>query len=161
MSLTVRRAQLPDAPVIVEYNRLLALETEGKTLDLTVLTGGVTACLLDPRKGPYYLAEEDGLILGQMQITTEFSDWRNGWFWWIQSVYVRQDARGRGIFRTLYEHVIKEAAQQPDVIGLRLYVDRENHAAQKTYQKLGMVETNYLFYERYPLEGGSREKITD
>src|SRR5262249_21981490 len=132
-------------------NRLLAEESEGKNLDLTVLTAGVKAAMADPLKGPYFLACEGDTIVGQLQVTTEFSDWRNGWFWWIQGVYVRADARRRGVFRALYEHVIEAARQDPQVIGVRLYVDLDNETAQETYLRLGMERTNYIVLERSPL----------
>jgi GNAT superfamily N-acetyltransferase len=136
----------------VTFNRLLAEESEGKTLDLAVLTAGVAAVLADPgTKGPYYLAEEDGRPVGQMQVTYEFSDWRNGWFWWVQSVYVRPEARGRGVFRTLYEHVHRAAKADGGVIGMRLYVERDNQRAHQTYERLGMAWTTYWMMERYPL----------
>jgi GNAT superfamily N-acetyltransferase len=151
MPLTVRRATPADAPTIVEFNRLLAEESESKTLDLDVLSAGVAAALADPAKGPYFLAEHDGELVGQMQVTYEFSDWRNGWFWWIQSVYVRPDARRRGVFRALYQYVEEAAKNDPEVIGLRLYVERENERAHKTYLGLGMEWTSYLLMERYPL----------
>jgi GNAT superfamily N-acetyltransferase len=151
MPLTVRQATPADAPTIVEFNRRLAEESEGKTLDMDVLPAGVTAALADPHKGPYFLAEEDGTPVGQMQVTYEFSDWRNGWFWWIQGVYVRPEARRRGVFRALFEHVSKTAKRDPSVIGLRLYVERENERAHKTYLGLGMAWTSYLMMERYPL----------
>jgi ribosomal protein S18 acetylase RimI-like enzyme len=149
--MVIRRARAADAPVIVEFNRLLAKESEGKELDVARLSAGVAATFSDPHKGPYFLAEEDGTILGQMQITFEWSDWRNGWFWWIQSVYVRPEARRRGVFRTLYDHVVQAARQDSTVIGIRLYVERENAAAQQTYLRMGMEWTNYLLLERYPL----------
>ena len=151
MPVSVRRARVDDAGIIVEFNRRLAEESEGKSLDLSVLKAGVAAALGDPHKGPYFLAEEDGVPVGQMQVTYEFSDWRNGWFWWIQGVYVRADARGRGVFRALYHHVYETARRDPQVIGLRLYVEKENHAAQRTYFNLGMKGTDYLMLERFPL----------
>jgi ribosomal protein S18 acetylase RimI-like enzyme len=151
MPLAIRRGTPADAAVIVEFNRRLAEESEGKALDLAVLTRGVTAALADPNKGPYYLAEDGAEVVGQMQITFEFSDWRDGWFWWIQGVYVRSDARRRGVFRALYEHVVDAARREPDVIGVRLYVEKENHAAQQTYQRLGMEWTDYRVMELYPL----------
>ena len=151
MPLTVRRAATPDLPTIVEFNRRLAKESEGKTLDPAVITAGVAAALADPAKGPYYLAVDGGEIVGQMQITFEFSDWRNGWFWWIQGVYVRPESRRRGVFRALYDHVLEAARRDPDVIGVRLYVEKENHAAQQTYQRLGMEWTDYWVMERFPL----------
>jgi GNAT superfamily N-acetyltransferase len=151
MPLTVRRATPADATTIVEFNRLLAEESESKALDVDVLSAGVAAVLADPQKGPYFLAEHDGTAIGQMQVTYEFSDWRNGWFWWIQSVYVLPEARRRGVFRTLYQHVADAAKNDPEVIGLRLYVDRENERAHQTYLGLGMTWTDYLLMERYPL----------
>jgi GNAT superfamily N-acetyltransferase len=152
MPLTVRPATQADLETIVEFNRRLAEESEGKALDLAVLTAGVTAALADPSvKGPYFLAEEDGKALGQMQITYEFSDWRNGWFWWVQGVYVRPEVRGRGVFRALYEHVHRAAEAAGNVIGLRLYVERDNQLAHQTYERLGMAWTTYLMMERYPL----------
>jgi GNAT superfamily N-acetyltransferase len=151
MPLTVRRATLADAPVIVEFNRRLAEESESTALDLQVLSAGVDRALADPHKGPYFLADEDGEILGQTQVTYEFSDWRNGWFWWIQGVYVRPESRRRGVFRALYEHVAESAKRDPEVIGLRLYVERDNERAHQTYLGLGMNWTSYLMMERFPM----------
>ncbi len=151
MPLTLRRAGPGDAAVIAELNQRLAQESEGKTLDPAVLAAGVAACLADPCKARYFLAEEDGVVLGQIMLTTEWSDWRNGWVWWIQSVYVRQEARRRGVFRALFRHVHEAARADPEVVGLRLYVERDNHAAQQTYQRLGMEVTGYLVLERHPL----------
>ena len=148
MPWTIRQGHPADAPTIVEFNRRLAIESEGKTLDPATLEAGVAAALADPiRKGPYYLAVDGAAILGQLQITFEWSDWRNGWLWWIQSVYVVAEARRTGVFRSLYEHVSDLARRDPEVIGLRLYVERDNHAAQKTYQRLGMDQTAYLLLE--------------
>jgi GNAT superfamily N-acetyltransferase len=152
MPTAIRRATTTDAPVIVEFNRRLAQESEGKTLDAEVIAAGVRAGLADPRKALYFVAEAEGSVVGQMMITFEWSDWRNGWVWWIQSVYVRADFRRRGVFRALYEHVAGLARQDPEVIGLRLYVERDNHAAQQTYLRMGMQWTSYLVLERYPLE---------
>jgi GNAT superfamily N-acetyltransferase len=150
MPLTIRRGTPADIPTIVDFNGRLAQESEGKTLDAAELTAGVTAAMNDLSKGPYYLATDGPAILGQMQITFEWSDWRNGWIWWIQGVYVRAEARRRGVFRALYEHVIEEARRAGNVIGLRLYVDHANQAAQATYRRMGMAPSNYLLYERYP-----------
>src|SRR5205823_10627240 len=118
-----------------------ARETEHLELDPATVTAGVAAAVADPPgKGPYYLACDGDEVVGQMQVTFEWSDWRNGWFWWIQSVYVRADYRGRGVFRTLYDHVRRTARQAGDVIGIRLYVERDNRSAQETYRRLGMKE---------------------
>lgn len=151
MSLTIRRGQPADAEVVAEYNRLLALETEGKTLDRDTLDRGVRAVLADSARGMYFLAELDGAVVGQLMLTYEWSDWRNGWIWWIQSVYVRSDARRRGVFRALYEHAVAETRAQPDVVALRLYVERDNRTAQQTYLRLGMSQTGYLVLEKCPL----------
>ncbi len=151
MPLSIRRAGPADADLIVDFNRRLAEESEGKTLDRASLTAGVAQALADPQKGIYFLASEAGRVVGQMMITTEWSDWRNGWFWWIQSVYVIAKARRRGVFRSLFEYVSQAARQDPSVIGLRLYVDRGNHSAQETYRRMGMKETEYFVLEKYPL----------
>jgi len=152
MSVTIRTATPADAATIVEFNRRLAEESEGKILDVAVLASGVAAALADPqRKGPYFLAVEDGAVLGQLQITYEWSDWRNGFAWWIQGVYVRPEARRRGVFRALYEHIYRLAKQEPEVIALRLYVDRNNHGAQQTYLGMGMEWMDYLMLQKYPL----------
>src|SRR6516162_10085083 len=151
MAVTVRRATLADAAVVAEFNRRLAHETENKTLDAAVLAKGVAAVLSDPAKGLYFLAERDQGVAGMMLITFEWSDWRNGWLWWIQSVYVRAEARRQGVLRALYEHVYQLARAEPGVIGLRLYVDNHNHAAQATYRGLGMSPAGYLVFEKTPL----------
>jgi ribosomal protein S18 acetylase RimI-like enzyme len=151
MNLSIRPARPEDADVIREFNRLMAKETEHKDLDPAILGAGVAAMLRDPNKGRYFVAEADGRIVGQLGITLEWSDWRNGNFWWIQSVYVAPDARRHGVFRKLYDHVLDAAAKEPNVIGVRLYVEHDNQIAQATYQKLGMVLTNYHLMEKYPL----------
>ncbi len=151
MSLSIRRASPADAAVVGEFNRLLALESEGKTLDAVVLAAGVAAGLADPNKSVYFLAEEDGKAIGQIMYTLEWSDWRNGWFWWIQSVYVRAEARRRGVFRALFEHVEQAARAEGNVIGLRLYVEQANHVAQETYRRMGMEAAGYFVFQRYPL----------
>jgi GNAT superfamily N-acetyltransferase len=152
MGLSIRRATLADAEIVTDYNLCLAQESEGKTLDHTTLRAGVAQCLADPAKGVYFLALEGHAIIGQTMITYEWSDWRNGWFWWIQSVYVRADVRGQGVFRALFGHVLAEAKRQGDVIGLRLYVEEQNTAAQAVYAKLGLDRSGYFVLERCPLE---------
>lgn len=152
MPLHLRRAGPSDAAIIVEFNCRLALESEGKVLDRAVLAAGVAAGLADPEKALYFVAESDGAVVGQLMLTREWSDWRNGWIWWIQSVYVLAEARRQGVFRALYKHVHVAAVADPSVIGLRLYVEEENHSAHKTYYSMGMERTSYLVLERIPLE---------
>jgi ribosomal protein S18 acetylase RimI-like enzyme len=151
MPLTIRRASAADTDVLVAFNQALAQESEGKSLDPNVLRAGVAAGLTDPAKALYFVAEDNGTVLGQLMVTTEWSDWRNGWMWWIQSVYVRPEARRAGVFRTLYEHVYQAACAEAGVIGLRLYVEHANDSAQQTYRRLGMDQTGYLVFERCPL----------
>ena len=149
--ISVRRATLDDVATVIEFNRVLAQESEGKTLDLDKLRPGVRKALADDNKGRYFLAEMDGKIAGQLGVTYEWSDWRNGWFWWIQSVYVRPEYRRQGVFRALFKHVFDSADADPEVIGIRLYVEKDNHAAHKTYESMGLEWTTYQVMERYPL----------
>jgi ribosomal protein S18 acetylase RimI-like enzyme len=108
---------------------------------------GVRRVLADPARGVYYVAQREEKVVGQLLITREWSDWRDGWFWWIQSVYVVPEARRQRVYRRLYQHVVSEAHRQPDVRGLRLYVDTENTRAQRVYESLGMRRARYHFYE--------------
>ncbi|HVY68336.1 MAG TPA: GNAT family N-acetyltransferase, partial [Verrucomicrobiae bacterium] len=123
---------------IAEFNIRLARETESKALEPERVRGGVEALINDPAKGFYFVAEADGEVAGQICVTFEWSDWRNGNFWWIQSVYVLAEQRGKGIFTALFQHVEKLARDRQDVCGLRLYVEQENHRAQQVYEKLGL-----------------------
>ena len=147
MNVTIRPARVSDADVICQFNRLMAKETEHKDLDPAILKAGVVAMLSDVTKGRYFVAEADGQVVGQLGVTREWSDWRNGNFWWIQSVYVAASARRLGVFRKLYEHLLQEARTQKDVIGVRLYVEHDNVIAQETYRKLGMEMTGYKLME--------------
>jgi GNAT superfamily N-acetyltransferase len=152
-ALLIREAGLVDQPAIAEFNRRLALESESKVLDMAVLERGVAQALADPDRIRYWIAAipGSGQLAGQAAITREWSDWRNGWIWWIQGVYVRTEARRSGVFRALYEYIRGEARRAGNVIALRLYVDKENHGAQATYRQMGMAPSNYLLYERSPL----------
>jgi len=143
----VRPAVAADTQILEAFNAAMAEETEGKQLDQPVLRRGVEAMLEDPTRGRYLIAEEDGEVLGALGVTAEWSDWRNGWFWWIQSVYVSQAARRRGVYRALHDAVMSSAQKDDQVCGVRLYVDRENSAARATYESLGMSETPYRLYE--------------
>lgn len=158
MQMTLRRATPADEPTVVAFNLALAWETEGKRLRPDVLAAGVRAALADPARGFYTVAANAaGEVVGQLMVTFEWSDWRNGWFWWVQSVYVRKDARRGGVFRALYREVERQAAADPGVIGIRLYVERENTRARATYRALGMGETTYGMMEAYPLPGRPSE----
>ncbi len=145
--ITVRRATLTDANPIIAFNAALASETEGKTLDANTITVGVRAALSDSSRSSYFVAEINGEIVGQTMVTYEWSDWRNGFFWWIQSVYVDSRFRRRGVFRALHEHVRREARSRHDVCGLRLYVHHDNSRAIKTYAQLGIAQSDYLLCE--------------
>lgn len=145
----IRPATPADLAIIAEFNRRLALETESKVLDPATLEAGVARALADPDRLRYWLAEQDGEPhpVGQAAVTREWSDWRNGWIWWFQSVYVAAPSRGRGVFRALYQQIRQEARSLPDVIGLRLYVEDANAPAHKTYHALGMRPGGYSVYE--------------
>lgn len=142
MAHVVRPAAPADAPIIVEYNRRLAAETEDKALDPAILGPGISALLADVHKGRYFVADDHGDVIGQVMITYEWSDWRNGWIWWLQSVYVRAEHRRRGVFRALVEHVVAQAKQE-GVVAIRLYVEEENATAQATYRSLGFDEMHF------------------
>jgi GNAT superfamily N-acetyltransferase len=147
MEIEIREAAPADVAVIAQFNARMALETEQLTLDRPRLLRGVEAVVRDPAKGRYYVAVAAGGVVGQLMVTTEWSDWRNGTFWWIQSVYVEARARNQGVFRALYRHVRDLARSRGDVCGLRLYVEQGNRRAQRTYLSLGMTETRYQMLE--------------
>ena len=137
-----------DVAAIVEFNTALALESEGITLEPETLRAGVDAVLADPhKKGFYLLAAIDGRQLGQLMVTYEWSDWRNGWIWWVQSVYVREEYRRQGIYRALYTELRDLARRRGDIRALRLYVMRENQIAKRTYAATGMAPSEYDLYE--------------
>jgi GNAT superfamily N-acetyltransferase len=147
--LVIRPARPSDRATIVEFNRLLAVETENKVLDPVVLDRGVAQALAEPDRLRYWVAESGvpARIAGQAAVTREWSDWRNGWLWWLQSVYVSAPDRGQGVFRALFQQIRADAHLEPDVIGLRLYVEDSNVPAQRTYQSLGMNPAPYSVYE--------------
>lgn len=145
--LRLRLAGHADAAVIAGFNAQMARETEDRDLDPAVLQRGVDAVLEDSAKGFYVVAETEGVVAGQLMITYEWSDWRNGTFWWIQSVYVRKEYRSRGIFRSLYRFIEELARKRGDVCGLRLYVERHNERAKQAYRSMGMTETPYEVFE--------------
>jgi ribosomal protein S18 acetylase RimI-like enzyme len=162
MNVQIRDAVADDLDRIASNNLAMALETERKALDAATVRLGVGAVLADRTRGRYFLAVDDtGAVLGQLMLTHEWSDWRNGDFWWIQSVYVEPAARRHGVFRALYAHVERLARAAPRVCGLRLYVENENQLAQRTYASCGMRDAGYRVMEvdhsgavRAPLKQG-------
>ncbi|MEO0366815.1 MAG: GNAT family N-acetyltransferase [Pseudomonadota bacterium] len=144
--ISIRSANVADLETIVSGNQRMAKETEGKSLDTETLTAGVAGLLSEPERGRYWLAVADEQPVGQIMVTKEWSDWRNGFFWWIQSVYVEPDWRQRGVFRALYQSVKTEALAQ-HAVGLRLYVEKANKSAIATYESMGMVDPGYRMME--------------
>ncbi len=151
-SIQIRPATRDDADTIVEFNRAMALETENRQLDLPTLRQGIRAFLENSGYGSYIVAElpedKSRKPVGQLMITYEWSDWRNGVFWWIQSVYVAPERRGRGVFRAMYDHILAKAQAEPKVCGIRLYVERENRSAQVVYQRVGLAPSVYTVFEQ-------------
>lgn len=150
-----------DAETVAAFNIALAAESESKALDPPTILAGVRAALADPTKGRYFVARladgrEAGTVIGQLMVTVEWSDWRNGPLWWVQSVYVRPDQRRRGVFRSLFRHVLG-VAEAEGVPAVRLYVEQHNAAARATYESLGLRETGYLVLER-PLSAPTSRK---
>jgi GNAT superfamily N-acetyltransferase len=146
-AVSVRKAEARDAATIARFNAQMAFETEAKELIPEVIGAGVKRLLESPTLGFYLVAEHEGRVIACLMITNEWSDWRNGLFWWIQSVYVEKDFRRQGVYRRMYEHVREMAKADAGVCGFRLYVEKENEAAHATYGSLGMKETDYLLYE--------------
>ena len=147
-TVRIRPAEIGDAAVIANFNCQLAAETENKKLDGDTVRLGVQTLLEMPSRGRYFVAELDGQVVGQIMHTFEWSDWRNGDIWWIQSVFVHSDFRRRGVFSSLSNHLEELARQTPGVVGIRLYVENENGRAQQTYSSLGYDQAGYLVMER-------------
>ncbi len=143
----IRRAKLSDSERIVELQLKMAQETEGLDLNRDVVSKGVCGVFQEPARGTYWVVEEKGEILGVLLAIPEWSDWRNGAVLWIHSLYVVPEARGRGVFKKLYLNLKKQVEQSPELVGLRLYVDKQNKSAQKIYEKLGMSRDHYELYE--------------
>ncbi|MFT7243090.1 MAG: ribosomal protein S18 acetylase RimI-like enzyme [Candidatus Azotimanducaceae bacterium] len=146
--MNVRRAELSDAAIIASFNQAMALETENKALPDEQINAGVMAQISNPAHG-YYLVVENDLheVIGCLGITFEWSDWRNGQFLWIQSVFIAPAGRRQGAFSALYNHVIQAAKKDPEICGVRLYVEQENDSARSTYLALGMAKTHYDLLE--------------
>lgn len=145
--MQIRLATKSDSVNLIAFNQAMAMETENKRLDSDILSAGVLSIFEDDRKGFYVVAESDERIVGGLMITYEWSDWRSGWFWWIQSVYIEPEYRGQGIYSELYSFVKNRAREVGGVCGFRLYVEKDNRHAQDVYRKLGMEETYYQMFE--------------
>jgi len=146
MSFIVRKARIEDVGAIAKNNIATALETEKKSLDNEVVRRGVLAVMEDPTKGFYLIAEKAGEVVGQCLITFEWSDWRCGSFWWIQSLYVHPDHRNEGIFLKLFDDILDRIQETNGVAGIRLYVDESNHIAMKAYERAGMRRSHYVMF---------------
>ncbi|MBQ0143940.1 MAG: GNAT family N-acetyltransferase [Bacteroidales bacterium] len=146
MEITIEKGCIADRDAIVQFQVDMALESEGTVLDPATVTKGVETGLRCPEKGTYFVAKVDGIVVGSLFLTKEWSDWNNCDYWWIQSVYVLPDYRGKGVFRMLYKEVERRAVEAGSTC-LRLYVDKTNERAKATYRKLGMDECHYLMYE--------------
>jgi ribosomal protein S18 acetylase RimI-like enzyme len=160
-TITIRSARPEDGEKIVEFNAAIAKETESIELDADRLKRGVWAILLDPTKGKYYVAEKERQIVGQMLITYEWSDWRDGVNWWFQSIYVSPEHRRNGILRAIFDYVLAEAKNRPEVCGVRLYVEHNNTVARQAYESLGLTHSHYELYQiDYVLDekGDNRDK---
>ncbi len=145
--MKIRLGTKEDIPFIVEFNKAMAIETEEKDLNSLTLTKGVTGLFNNSNNGFYLIAEKNNMPCGQLMITKEWSDWRNGTFWWIQSVYIHPDHRKEGIYKMLHNEVRRLANLEENICGIRLYVDQENKNAKKVYNAMGMVETDYQLFE--------------
>lgn len=146
-TLFVRPGRPEDAATLTLFNLRLAAETEHKRLDPIVVTAGVRAALEDPSKARYFVAEADAGVVGCCMVTSEWSDWRNGWLWWLQSVYVHPEHRRQGVFRTLMDSV-ELAAREEGAVGLRLYVENQNLTAIDTYTAVGLADAGYRVMEK-------------
>ena len=147
MNLVIEEARIGDLNTLVEFQLKMAMETEELKLDREILIKGVKAVYEDPAKARYFVARIDERVVGMLMITLEWSDWRNGWVWWIQSVYVEQEFRKDGVFRSLYSYIRNVVENSDSIRGHRLYVDKRNIKAQKVYNALGMTGEHYTTYE--------------
>ncbi len=147
LPVNIRQANIHDAQTIADFNSLMAMETEGKTLQPEIILSGVQNMIANPAYGYYLVAEQDGQVVGSLMVTRQWSDWRNSMFWWIESVYICKEYRRQGIYRRLYDEVKILAEKDSNVCGFRLTVEKDNLKAQQTYHSLGMTKTDYLIYE--------------
>lgn len=147
MTMIVREAKLSDIPTLLDFQLKMALETEDVQLEIQPLTQGMHKLLRDPTKGKYYVAEEEGEVVGCLMTTFEWSEWRCGTIYWIQSVYVAAPHRKKGVFKGMYEHIRKLVSEDHDLKGIRLYVDKSNEGARSVYSELGMNGEHYSVFE--------------
>jgi ribosomal protein S18 acetylase RimI-like enzyme len=146
-SVSVRKSILADLKTLADFQQRLAKESESFELDLSTVKKGIQAMFDDPSRGTYFIAEVDGVIAGCHSVTYEWSDWRNGMVWWLQSVYVAEQFRKNGVFKAMYDNLQSLIKADPNVVGLRLYVDKSNAAAQKVYASIGMNGDHYAVFE--------------
>lgn len=146
--IAIRPATREDASAVLDFQMRLALETENISLDKLIVSKGIAALFDDPSRGTYYVAEHTGQVVGCFLITYEWSDWRNGTIWWLQSVYVDIRHRRTGVFKHMYDHIIRMISADPTVTGLRLYVEKSNDRAQQVYRSLGMNGDHYTVFEK-------------
>jgi len=146
--ILIRDANCDDLETLARWAEAMALETERKTLDAATVRAGIAAGIDDPAKAHYLVAELDGRAVGTLMLTTEWSDWRCGWWWWIQSVYVAPEGRRQGVYSALYRHVEAQAKAASGICGIRLYVENDNARAQATYGALGMGDAHYRVFEK-------------
>lgn len=147
MNILIRKAKETDLPNIIEFQLAMALETENLKLDKPIVENGVSAAFSDYAKGQYFVTEVDGKIAASLMITFEWSDWRNGMVYWIQSVFVKEEFRRLGIYKKMYAHIQDLVKKDDSVRGIRLYVDKTNIGAQKTYENTGMNGEHYQLFE--------------
>ena len=147
MPINIREANSNDLLILVNNNQALAQETEALELNKNILREGIKQAL-KRRECHYFVAMMDGNVVGQSMITYEWSDWRNGIIWWIQSVYVHPNYRKQGVFRSLFLHIENLARSNPQVKAIRLYVMSNNNTGQSTYKKLGMDDSGYIVFEK-------------
>jgi ribosomal protein S18 acetylase RimI-like enzyme len=147
MTIEIKQALMDDVYLLANWAQAMALETENKVLDPDTILAGVKAGISDAQRARYFVAYIDGRAAGTLMLTTEWSDWRNGNWWWIQSVYVPPEQRRKGVYRALYDHVYAMAQALDDVCGIRLYVEYDNAVAQRTYEDLGMQDARYRVME--------------
>jgi ribosomal protein S18 acetylase RimI-like enzyme len=147
MKYQISVAEMHDTETLVQFQLAMAQESEGTQLEYVTVSEGVKNAIEDESKAIYLIARnEDNEAIGSLMLTTEWSDWNNARYYWIQSVYVHPEFRRQGVFRELFEFA-RVIAENDNAGALRLYVDKENIVAQKVYQSLGMHDSHYLMYE--------------